>query len=469
MFYLNYLRRELTHRMRQTIIIAFGLALGVGLVITVTAVSSGVKDAQGKVVHALYGVGTDLTVTKAPSAPKAGQPAPGMITVGPGGSASGGTVTGNTIENLQNPDLATVSERAVAEVAKVRGVSAVAGGLTLNDFKATLPSGGPGVEATPTSTTFSVDGIDISRSGLGPLSSGKIISGRGFSASDANSDVAVVDSDYATAHGLHVGSTVTIVGQHFSVVGVVAQSDSSNTPQVYIPLARAQALYASSNKAAGDLINTIYVTTATAADVSSVQSAIHGALPWATVSSPGSLAGQVTGSLASTARLARDLGKWLAILVLIAAFVLASLLTLAAVARRVREFGTLKAIGWRSRRIIEQVLGESLVIGILGGAVGIALGYGAAGVITAISPLVPATVGGNPAGSGSSSGGLFFGNHTSGATAAHTVPVHLSAPVPVDIIFVAVVLAIAGGLIAGSFASWRIVRLNPAAALARVA
>src|SRR6266705_5860988 len=64
--FVTYLVRELRRRMRQAVFIALGLALGVGLVITVTAASAGVKNAQGTVLHALYGVGTSLTVTKAP-------------------------------------------------------------------------------------------------------------------------------------------------------------------------------------------------------------------------------------------------------------------------------------------------------------------------------------------------------------------------------------------------------------------
>ena len=54
------------------------------------------------------------------------------------------------------------------------------------------------------------------------------------------------------------------------------------------------------------------------------------------------------------------------------------------------------------------------------------------------------------------------------AAAAHTVSVHLTAPVTLGAVTLAVLLAIAGGLIAGSFGGWRAARLRPAAALSRV-
>ena len=49
-----------------------------------------------------------------------------------------------------------------------------------------------------------------------------------------------------------------------------------------------------------------------------------------------------------------------------------------------------------------------------------------------------------------------------------TVAVPMSASVTIGAIALAVVLAIAGGLLAGSFGGWRAARLRPAAALARV-
>ena len=46
--------------------------------------------------------------------------------------------------------------------------------------------------------------------------------------------------------------------------------------------------------------------------------------------------------------------------------------------------------------------------------------------------------------------------------------VHLLASVTAEIIVLAVVLAVAGGIIAGMFGGWRAARLRPAAALSKV-
>jgi putative ABC transport system permease protein len=472
-FFFTYLRRELSQRKHQTIMIALGLALGVGLVITVTGVSSGVTAAQAKVLHALYGVGTDLTVTEH-NPPFSGiHPLPGLQCAT---SSKPATVSVTRLNlpagqscsaSLGYPPLGTETTKTVAKVAKLHDVAGAAGGLTL-DYIANPPSV-PLTAISGSNPIILVDGVDVSHLGLGTLSSGTLTSGREFSASQTHSDVAVVDSTYATAKKLHVGSTLTIIGQKFRVIGLVMQSQAGSPPDIYLPLARAQALYVSANPGfhlAGDLVNTIYVSASSAASVTSVQSEIQRAVPAASVSSQAHLPGDFTGSLQTTAQLAHDLGRWVTVLVLLAAFAVAVLLTLAAVTRRVRELGTLKALGWRSRRIIAQVLGESLVVGAVGGVLGIGLGYGAAGVITALAPTVSEI---KPAPMPSSPNVHIIYNGPYGHPTSSTVPVHLSAPVPAEIIAVALITAIAGGLLAGLFASWRIARLRPADALARVA
>jgi putative ABC transport system permease protein len=142
----------------------------------------------------------------------------------------------------------------------------------------------------------------------------------------------------------------------------------------------------------------------------------------------------------------------------------------AAVTRRVAEFGTLKAIGWRTRRIVAQVLGESVVVGIAGAAVGVGLGFAGAAIVAAIAPKLFAIVGGNTAPQASLPAGVRGAPIGSlGAVQPHNVPVPWHPSVTAGAIGLAVILAVAGALLAGSLGAWRIARLRPADALSRIA
>jgi ABC-type antimicrobial peptide transport system permease subunit len=506
--FFTYLGRELRRRARQASMIAIGLALGIGLVITVTALSAGVKNAQGQVLHSLYGVGTDITVTKTPTA--SSRPAFGFRGAF-GNRARGKGGTKIDVDNLASVSLGKISTTSVSTISRLHNVAAASGGLTLTDTKISgkIPSfnssggsgggfpggGGSGGGGTfrgslrPSSMT--VSGVDLSEGALGPLSSGKLASGRTFTSADASANDAILSSSYATANKLKVGSDITIAKTSFKVVGIVSVPASDSSQDAYIPLARAQALSGMKNE-----VNTIYVAASSASDITTVSKEISTALPKTTVTNSSDLAKELTGSVASASSLANNLGRWLAIAVLAAAFLLASLLTMSAVSRRVREFGTLKALGWRSRRVIGQVVGEAVVIGIVGGAVGVGLGFLGATLVGHLSKPLTASVGqttgtATPGGAQTFTGGGFPGGGTGGgfpgggtgrgfpgggrpfgfrnaANAVHPVTVHLTAPVTVDAIIAAVVLAIAGGLIAGAFGGWRAARLRPAAALARV-
>ncbi len=514
--FFTYLRRELRRRMRQAVFIALGLALGIGLVITVTAAAAGVKNAQGTVLHALYGVGTDVTVTKTPAA---GSDTPGSFGFGFRTGTTKRPAAGTKIDTstlAAGGALGSISSSSVTTVADLHDVSAAAGGLTLNDrtLSGTIPAintsgggaggtggfggggggsgGGGNFRANFSTNTFGVDGVDIGTGELGPLSSGTISSGRTFTTADASSDVALVDSSYATQNKLSVGSAIAIGNSKgtttsFKVVGIVSEPAGDNPSDVYIPIGVAQSLANMKND-----VNTVYVAASSASAINSVSSEIKTALPSDTVTTSSDLASEVTGSLSSASSLANNLGKWLAIAVLIAAVGLAILLTMAAVSRRVREFGTLKALGWKSRRIIGQVMGEAVAMGIIGGVVGIGLGFAGAELVSKLSHKLTAVVGqttgsatpggarqfgaGGTGGTGAGGTGGGFGGGGGGGggfraatPASHTVTVHLSAAVSTNVILLAVLLAVAGGLLAGMFGGWRAARLRPAAALAKVA
>jgi ABC-type antimicrobial peptide transport system permease subunit len=490
--FFTYLRRELRRRMRQAIFITLGLAVGIGLVITVTAASSGIKKAQGNVLQSLYGVGTDITVTKTPTA---GSFTPGTFAFGGNFNDRKKSSKSINVDRLRSTDYGELASTEVTKVKSISGVSDAVGGLVLTDTKISgslnfsFPAGGGGTTGgrgggtsgtsgtgnaaggfTPTTTT--VDGVDLTGS-LGPLSSLKITSGSGFTSSDTDSHVALISSDYATSDKLAVGDTVTLASTSFKVIGVVAATDSSSSSDtdVFIPLEVAQTLSGYKNE-----VNTIYVSASNNNDVTTLASDIKSTVSGSTVTDESSLASEVTGSLSSASTLINSLGKWVAIAVLIAAFLLAALLTMSAVSRRIREFGTLKALGWKSGRVIRQVMGESIVTGIIGGVVGIALGFAGALAVDHFMGSLSASVNNNPTATASTPTNGAFGGRGGGgggfgraADTASTVAVHVTATVTIGAIILAVALAIAGGLIAGGFGGWRAARLRPADALSKVA
>jgi putative ABC transport system permease protein len=472
-----YLRRELRRRRRQAIFIALGLALGIGLVITVTSAAAGVQNAQASVLHTLYGVGTDVTITQPPKAGIGGATSFGFqqdIKAVRSGQISTGTKV--DINELANSQYGTLTAAQLAAVGRQPHVTGAVGGLSLTDVTVSgtvpaLTAGAGSFSSSFTTSTFTVDGTDADRTGLGPLDGATLTSGRAFMAADASADVALADSGYAAAQKLKTGSKVDVGGTAFTIVGIVSVPQGGSPPNLYIPLARAQALGKTGTAKLTGEVNTVYVSADSASDIPAVQQELTKLLPTATVTDASDLASEVTGSVSNASSLANSLGKWLSVAVLIAAFGLAILLTMAAVARRVREFGTLKALGWRGGRIVGQVMGESLAIGIVGGAVGVGLGYVGAELIDKLAHQLSAVVGGSPAAPSAARSGTSITGRLAqqvDATATHTVYVTLTAPVAVGTIGLAVALAVAGGLLAGALGGWRAARLRPAAALRKV-
>jgi putative ABC transport system permease protein len=54
---------------------------------------------------------------------------------------------------------------------------------------------------------------------------------------------------------------------------------------------------------------------------------------------------------------------------------------------RIHEFGLLRSIGWTRRRVVSLLLGESLLLAVLGAAAGIALSFAVAAILTRLPAL----------------------------------------------------------------------------------
>jgi ABC-type antimicrobial peptide transport system permease subunit len=486
MFYVTYMLAELRRRSGRTILTALGLAIGVGLVVTVSALSTGLDRAQAAVLEPLTGVGTDMSVSRPIDFSDTG---PGgfpdlsgeerqQLREENGGGRLGLTELGEPGSKFSRDTFVSTAQLSfaaseVAEIQALDGVSSAAGGLTLNSvhIEGTVPEesqtrggfaapGGPGLGGGPDNidaSSISVAGVDQRNQDVGAITPGQVTTGRYFRAGDARE--AILNESYASREGIELGETVPLGGKRFTVVGIAETPLGGQSSDVYVKLSQLQEL---SDRAGR--VNTVYVRAESSDDVAAVAGSIEKTLDGASVTTAEDLADRVSGTLVDAKNIAGTLGTALMIVGLLSAFLIASLLTLSSVTKRIRELGTLKALGWPQRLVVRQVTGESLLQGLLGGALGVVLGIGGALLVGALAPTLEATVGAAESGAGP----RFMGAFGQGAVEIPSTDVALDAPVSVALVLAAVGLALLGGLVAGAVGSLRAARLRPADALRHI-
>jgi len=185
-----------------------------------------------------------------------------------------------------------------------------------------------------------------------------------------------------------IGQAVKINGVSYEVVGVLTESGGGITGDtdnnVYIPLTTAQSrLYPERTRSGEKAVSSIRVEAASAEQVAAAIEQItetlrdqHGIAYAAdddfTIFDQSSLldtANQITGTLTAF------LGAIAGISLLVGGIGIMNIM-LVSVTERTREIGIRKAIGALKRDILAQFLLESLVLSLIGGALGILLGWG---------------------------------------------------------------------------------------------
>jgi ABC-type antimicrobial peptide transport system permease subunit len=478
-FYLSYMSSELRRRGGRTLLTALGLGVGVGLVVAVTALSDGLDRAQDEILQPLTGLGTDMSVTRPLD----------VEGNGGGGGAAGLNLSKREQDQLEEEnrgldlditDLGEPGERfrrtefltttqlsfpanEVGEIGRLDGVQDAAGSLTLS---ATTVSG-----EVPESTaggfgdarqdlnfdSVTVTGVDVAKASLAPVGPDQVTEGRYLGRGDRRE--AVLNVSYARRQDIDVGDRITLKGTKYRVVGLAQSPLGGQASDAYMKLGQLQKASDREGR-----VNTVQVRADDGEVVGDVEREIKRTFAGASVTTAADLADRVGGSLTDAKNLAAKLGTALTVVALIASFLIASFLTLNSVTKRIRELGTLKAIGWSQRLVVRQVSGESLLQGALGGVVGALIGIGGAVIINAVGPTLEATV----AQQGAGGSGPFGGNFGQGTITSGSTEVALEAPVDFALILLAISLALLGGLIAGAVGGLRAARLRPADALRHI-
>jgi putative ABC transport system permease protein len=193
-----------------------------------------------------------------------------------------------------------------------------------------------------------------------------------------------------------VGQSIRIGGRQFDVIGVLASRGvgvGTEDLQVYVPLSTFYATLSSSQAGSrGNIVNTISVQARSSSDVQSAEEQITAILRQQHGLRLGEADDFRVFSLASVLeQLTRVLGIIRLVLVGIAGISLVvggigiMNIMLVSVTERIREIGLRKAVGAKRRDILTQFLAEAGILGLCGGAVGVAVGWSIVKIMSVVA------------------------------------------------------------------------------------
>jgi putative ABC transport system permease protein len=263
-----------------------------------------------------------------------------------------------------------LSTRMVDQISGLDGVDVV-----IADVAMLLTDDQSGVSmGTPPMITGGIAGADKGRETFQM----NYATGRALTVQDEGSNVVVLGSDLARQDKASVGSTVTLRGVDFKVVGILEPTLTAPDNEAMVPMTAAQQLY----------IKTLPTLVADKLSVNEIATGLV-VYPKPGVD-PQKIADEITATIAGvTPMTGKDFDKQIGAATsmlngILIGIGLISLLvgglsvintTAMSVAERTREIGIKRAIGSSRWRIRREIVVESALIGLIGGLLGLGLGY----------------------------------------------------------------------------------------------
>ena len=322
----------------RSILAIIGIAIGIMVIVALGMVTGGLKTSTQSTLKA---GGAEITVVQT--------------------GASGFETT------------ASINETTVGDILKLNGVKDTAGTLRANNNTASGlntsasqgqatssggSSGAPGTSGPPGfSGSLYITGIDRSKLSLAGIDS---VNGTAFADNSANE--VIIGKTAANNLNKTVGETVNLLGKDFKITGTFESGNFLTDGGIYMSLSTLQNLTSNQNK-----VSNILVKVKENANVTDVSNTIEDAYPnELSTTTAADLAGRINQGLSFI-----DTASWaISILAIVIGGVGVVNTMIMSVYERTREIGVLKAVGWKDRRILGMILGESIVLTLIAAGVG---------------------------------------------------------------------------------------------------
>lgn len=297
-----------------------GIAIGITTIVALGLITTGM---EASVQTSLNDVGAEITVTNSSSV-----------------GSSSGLIDMNITDELRNRS----------------GVIDTAGELMITEMNLDkLTSSDSGSRGGITTNIFGLDPAKLYLMGIENVD-GQIYKNGSYDA--------IIGTQYSEVHNITRGDNITVQGNEFHIIGVYETGNPFTDSGVYVPLDTLQ------NATDTEGVSAVLVKTGEDVNDTVISDKIeedYEDLSTITSEEISSIANNVLGILDAVSLAVSALAIIVGAIGIINTMVMA-------VYERTKEIGVLKSVGWKSRKILTMILGETLVLTTLSGIIGSAFG-----------------------------------------------------------------------------------------------
>lgn len=256
-----------------------------------------------------------------------------------------------------------INQSKVSEIQQISGVSKAVGVLrtmaSLDNSTSSSSSSSGELRQVHGFSLIGINSSDISMDDIS-ITNGTIYSG---------ANEVIMGATEARNSNKTVGDTITLYNQTFKIVGIYETGNVMDDRGVVMSLDQLQNLTGNTEQ-----VSLILVKAQNGTDATNLAQTIEGKYPNEL---------STTQSLSGMNRMNNGLqtiqsASWaVTLLALLISGVMVVATMMKSVSDRTREIGVLKAVGWNKRRILELIIGESMIIAVIATIIGLIIGVAA--------------------------------------------------------------------------------------------